>query len=291
MMVVVMVVVAFPVMMLIMIMIVVMVMLIMIVVMVMLIMIVVMLMLIVVMLFLLFVVNRLHHLYPSGRGSHLLEIEESRMDNLVEINIAEVAVDDFRMGLDLPDDGTDASPFFGCHLRCLVEQDDVAELHLLNDQVGEVFLSDLRFGEVIAARKLITQAEGIHHSDDGIERGHPFVNQVGIKAWIGTDGLGDGTRLTDAAGLDDDIVEEVLRHQSAELVYQIRLQGATDTSVLQRHEAVVLLVDHPTLFDERGIDVHFADIIDDDGKLDSLLVGENPVEKRCLSASEIPRQE
>ena len=103
----------------------------------------------------------------------------------------------------------------------------------------------------------------------------------------GADGLGDRGRLADAAGLDDDVVELPHRGDFGQLCHEVHLQGAADAPVLQGHEAVVRLADDAALLDEVRVDVHFADVIDDDGELDTFLVGKDPVQERGLAAPEI----
>ena len=180
-----------------------------------------------------------------------------------------------------------AGKLFGSDLRSLVEENLVAELHLLYDEAGEVFLTDVVLCEVVASGKLVLEAQCVNDGDDGVEFGNAFSGEVGIDARIGADGLCDWSRLADAACFDDNIVEALLRHDVAELLYEIHLQCAADASVLKSHEIVVLLSHNATLLDECGVDVHFADVIDDDGELDALLIGKYTVEECCLSASKI----
>ena len=61
-------------------------------------------------------------------------------------------------------------------------------------------------------------------------------------------------------------------------MHEVHLQGAADTAVLQGHQRVVLLVDDAALLDEVGVDVHLADIVDDDGETDAFFVLKDPVE-------------
>ena len=103
----------------------------------------------------------------------------------------------------------------------------------------------------------------------------------------GDQGLCDGLGLADAAGLDDDIVEALGVSDVAQLVDEVVLEGAADASVLESHEAVVGLVDDAALLDEGGVDVHLADVVDDDGEAYAAVVGEDAVEEGGFAATEV----
>ena len=76
-----------------------------------------------------------------------------------------------------------------------------------------------------------------------------------------------------------------------ELLDKVHLERAADTTVLKGDERIVLLGNHPALLNERGIDIHFTDIVDDDRKTNAFLVRQDAVEKCCLAASEITRKQ
>ena len=57
----------------------------------------------------------------------------------------------------------DALQFVGFHFGSLVEQNHVAELNLLDDEVDNVLFVDVFLHEVVAHGKLIFHAQGIHH--------------------------------------------------------------------------------------------------------------------------------
>ena len=58
-----------------------------------------------------------------------------------------------------------------------------------------------------------------------------------------------------------------------QLIDQIGLEGTADTAVLQRHEGIIFLRHYSALLDERSVDIHFADIINDNGKANTFVVG------------------
>ena len=70
-----------------------------------------------------------------------------------------------------------------------------------------------------------------------------------------------------------------------QLLDEVHLQRTADATVLQGHERVVLLAYDTTLLDEVGVDVHLADVVDDDGKLDALPVLQDTVQQGGLTAA------
>ena len=72
-----------------------------------------------------------------------------------------------------------------------------------------------------------------------------------------------------------------------QLIDEIGLKRAADTAVLQRHERIILLRHYSALLNERSINIHFADIIDDNGKANTFVVGKNTVQKCRFSRTEI----
>ena len=77
----------------------------------------------------------------------------------------------------------------------------------------------------------------------------------------------------------------------AQLLYKIHLQGAADAAVLQGYKAFFLLSYHTTFLNEVGIDVHFANIIHDDGELYTFSVIQYSIKECCLSAAQITREQ
>lgn len=87
--------------------------------------------------------------------------------------------------------------------------------------------------------------------------------------------------------LDEDVVELAGAHEARELFDEVLFERAAYAAVLEGDEVVVLSGDHAAFFDEVGVDVHFADVVDDDGHLVTARVLEQVVDERCLTASEI----
>ena len=225
--------------------------------------------------------------YPCCRGDNVFKVEHSGAYNLVEVDVGIVAVDDFGLGLQRVDDLSDASKLLLLHLRLLVKQDDVAEFDLLYDEVFDVFFVDVLTGEAFSAVKLALKAQCIGDVHHAVEAWYAVSDVFLAHAWHRTDGLCDGFGLAYSAGFDGDIVESVHLHDVGELCHEVHLQRAADAAILQCHEAVVALSHHASFLYERGIDIHFADVVYDDGKLNVPAVGENAVEQRGLAAAEI----
>ena len=177
--------------------------------------------------------------------------------------------------------------FLRFHLGRLVQQDDVAELDLLDDQILDVLFADVRLGQALAIAKLVLHAQGVHHGDDAVKPRQAIDPILRFHRRDGADGLGDGCRFTDARCLDDDVVKLLHLHQVGELLHQIHLQGAADAAVLQGHKRVVLLVHDAALLDKVGIDVHFSEVVHDDREAYALLILQNAVEQGRFSAAQI----
>ncbi len=143
------------------------------------------------------------------------------MDQSGKRNITIITGDDFCFRLNGMKDLPDASQVARTDLCSLVEQDEVTKLDLLDDQVFQVILSDIRTLQRLAIVKLLLKPEGIDDRHDAIERGPCFLDKSGYYIRDGTDGLGDRGRLTDAAGFDDNIIETAGIGDVAELLDEI----------------------------------------------------------------------
>ena len=147
--------------------------------------------------------------HPRRRSYYLLKVKGFGVEQQVEIHVAIVAGDNGGLRLDVAQDRLDAAQFLFGDLAGLVEQDRIAKFYLLDHEAFEVVLLDVLLLQVASPGKLVAQAERIHYRYHTIEFGHAFLRQVGVDLRVGADGLCDGSRLADAAGLDDDIVETV----------------------------------------------------------------------------------
>ena len=244
----------------------------------MLVLIVVVVIIVIVVFVMIFVAFCLNLLDPSCRCGHGFPVKLTCVDNLVEVYVTVVALEDFSLWLYGFDDVLQLVEVFGFHLSSLVEQDDVAELYLLDDERRQIFLVDVVLHQVVAACKLVFHSQSVHNGNDAVESQHSVLDVLRTESRNRADGLCDRRRLANAACLNDDVVELLHVDDFLELFHEVHLQRTADASVLQSHERVVFLSYHASLFYEGSIDVHLADIVDDDCKLDALLVSQNLVE-------------
>ncbi len=136
-------------------------------------MVVFMFMLMVFMLMVVILVDGLLELADPGSGcSSFLEVEGALPEEKLGVDIGIVALDDLGAGLDGADDAADMSELVGGDFRRLVEEDDVAELDLLDDEVFDILFADIA-AEGVAAAELAPEAEGV---DDGHDASIFFVN-------------------------------------------------------------------------------------------------------------------
>ena len=225
--------------------------------------------------------------YPGGRCGHGVKIEHPRVDELVQVHVSVVALQHLGAGIDAPDDALELAQLFGSHIGRLVQEHDVAELNLLYHQALQVVLADVLFLQGAAAFELVAHAEGVHHGGDAVHVRDAVFHGLGSQGRHGADGLGNGGGLADAAGFNHNIVELAGAHQIGQLGHQVHLEGAADAAVLEGHQAVVGASHDAAFFHQVGVYVHLADIVHDDGELDSLLVGEDAVEQCGFTASQI----
>ena len=75
-----------------------------------------------------------------------------------------------------------------------------------------------------------------------------------------------------------------------ELLHQIHLERTADTAVLQRHQTIIFCADYAAFLNQVGIDVHLAYVVHNHRKTNPFAIGKNTIEKRCLTATQIPRE-
>ena len=237
---------------------------------------------------------------PGCRFGRLLKVEGPRAENFVEGDVAEVALDDARLGLDGVHDVAQVACLVRLQQRYLVKQHYVAELNLVDDKGGEVALLLLLIGiadveQVLAVAKFLAEAQGVNHGDNRVKDGHTLGRVGGVHPRHHGDGLGNGRRVAYSAGLDDDVVELAGLRQVGQLLHQVGLERAADAAVRQGHQVVVVaavaLTYHAALLHQVGVNIHLAQVVDYHGKAIAFLVIEDAVQQRCLSAAEITRQQ
>ena len=113
---------------------------------------------------------------PCCRSSHTVEVEHACIQDLLERHIAIVCLNDLCLWLNGSYDLAYAAKLRGTHLCGFVQQDDVAELYLLNHQVLDVLLLDVVAHQQVTAAKLVLHAKGIDDSHDAIDDRHSVVD-------------------------------------------------------------------------------------------------------------------
>ena len=95
-------------------------------------------------------------LNPSRRSSGAVEVKEVGIEQFVEVHVAVVRLDDLRLRLDSPNDGLDMRQLVGCNLCGFVEQNEIAELDLLDNQRLQIFLFRHIMCQRVTAAKLVS---------------------------------------------------------------------------------------------------------------------------------------
>ena len=157
----------------------------------------------------------------------------------------------------------------------------------MDNQVFYVVFVQSGAHQAFATVELALHAQGVHNGCDAVYARDAVFCVLLLHAGDRADGLRDGSRLADAAGLNDDIVEALHGDDVVQLFHQVHLQRAADAAVLERNQTVVLLVHNPAFLNEACVNVHLADVVHDYGKADSVLVAQNAVQKGGLSAAQV----
>ena len=144
---------------------------------------------------------------PGCRCGDALEIKKTGVDDVVERHIGVVAFDDACLGLDGADYGTDTCGFICSDFGNFIEQNDVAELDLLDDEVLDVVFAEIGLRQVFAAAEFVTHAQSVDDGDDAVETGNAVSSVLLVHHAHRGYCLGDRRRFADAAGFDDYIVE------------------------------------------------------------------------------------
>src|SRR5712691_52045 len=147
----------------------------------------------------------------------------------------------------------------------LVDQDHVGERDLV-----------LRLRGILEA---VLEPPGVGHGDDRVELGlaaHRLVHE---------EGLGDRGRIGEPGGLHDDGVEPALApHQAVDDAHEVAAHGAADAAVVHL-EHFLVGADHQLV-----VDADLAELVDDDGELLPVRLGQDAVEQRGLAGAEIAGQ-
>ena len=227
----------------------------------------------------------LHGVDPGGRVVGAFEVEAAGVYDLAERHVRLRGLDDLCVLLQAAYDGLELGNLLGRHLVALVEHERGTKLNLLDEQAFDVVLVDVVGQQVTSSMELVVHARAVHYGDDVVQgqRGMPAVAALVAEV---RDGVGNRDRLADARRLDDDVVEVARVGNLAELAGEVVGERAAEAPVRHGDEVAVYLGE-PALLDERGVHVDLADVVDDDGGTDALLILKDVVEKRGLAGPEV----
>ena len=117
-------------------------------------------------------------LYPCGGGSDLVEVEIVGVQNLADCHLTMSSLNDLRLGLKRADDLSDIDQLFLGDEVDLVEDDGVAELDLLDQQVLDILVVDIVIQESAAAAEFTTQTSRVNDGHDVVQTAE--LGQSGI---------------------------------------------------------------------------------------------------------------
>ena len=144
---------------------------------------------------------------PSCRHCHFFKIKQMRVDYLIQIHFRIITFNDFSPRLQRPYYLLDAFQLFRLYFRSLVQQNDIAELDLLDNQIFNIFLINVFARQVIAAGKFALQTQRIDYGHDAIQTANTILDVCTSHRRDRANGLCYRFRFADAACLDYDIVE------------------------------------------------------------------------------------
>ena len=250
---------------------------------------VVMLMLVVVVVFVFG--RRFFHefLGPGGGVADLFEVELLGVQDILHFDLAVIRLDHLGVGLQGANHGLHMFKVSFRQTINLVHHNRVAEFNLLDEQVGDVFFFEILVEQFLSAGEFVSEASHVNNGHNVVQVAGEWAAVAALQLGTGhANGLCDRNRFANAAGFNQNVVELVHFQKFGNLFQKVGLQGAANAAVRQRHHlAGVFFSNVSALFDERLVDVHFTDVVHDDGDMVTLLVVENKIEKGGFSGSEV----
>jgi len=231
---------------------------------------------------------------PLGRRLRLGHVESLGVEDGVERHLAESAADDRRVGVQRADVPLHFAEVILADEIALVEDDDVGELDLIGEQVGDragvgLVVADAAVGQIVLGLEVLDEVERVNDRDHRVQ-----PRDLGERAALlilERKGLRDGQRLGDARALDEQVFELLLAGEARDLLQQVLAQRAADAAVGHFDHLLVHAVEHglanlAARLDELGVDVDLAHVIDDHRDPLALAVGKDVVEQRRLARAE-----
>ena len=160
---------------------------------------------------------------PRSRRGYGIKVKTVGVHQFIQIHVTIVACDNLCLGLQCMDDLLDLLQLLCRHLRSLVEQDGVAEFYLLDNQVFNVFLTNILAGQRLTAAKLIAHTQCIDHGNNAVKAQYRVFRIFRTQGGDGADGLCDRCRLANTTRLYHDIVEALHGSNVFQLFHEIHL--------------------------------------------------------------------
>ena len=228
-------------------------------------------------------------LEPTRRLRGAVEVEAAGVEDLVQGDLAHAHGLDVGVGVEAAQDGHQLLALGLADQVDLADQDDVSELHLLDQQVGDralVFFAQgfATAGQAIGLMEVAQEVHPVDHRDHGVQ-----PRQVGQAAPLliaEGEGLGHRQRLADAGGLDQQVVEAAVAGQPRHFLQQVFAQGAADAAVAHLHQLLVGTVEADVALHFAAVDVDFTHVVDDQRHAQAVAVLQHMVEQGALAGAE-----
>ena len=107
--------------------------------------------------------------YPACSGFSLPEVKHVSAKEFLDIYFGVVALYDLGFGLNLTYNLLDFFEGFRLDLGYLVQEDDVAELNLLDDKVFNILFPEILALQALTAAELVSQSQCIDNCDQAVK--------------------------------------------------------------------------------------------------------------------------
>ena len=228
------------------------------------------------------------------RRFDLAVVEGLGRHDFVDIDVAVYRMDNRCPGLEIPHDGFDFFELVFAEQVALVQDDEIAEFNLVYNQGGNFFLRKIvLIGEDVPLFFFVLQvAEEFAVDAVGIDDGHDGCQvdvRFGVVFFVGQEACADGAGVTDAGGFDEYDFDGIQFRNLFDLFNKFVAEGAANAAVLQFEHRTFGHV-RAVLFQNFGIDVDAAHVVDDKGDFSFLLL-ENIVQEGCFAGAQISGNE
>ncbi len=228
-------------------------------------------------------------LQPTRRFGSPLEIEQAGIEYLAQRDVTHHHWQDVRVSVEVTQDRRQLRERVSADQITLADQDDISELDLLDQQVGNRTLVVLTQGFAAAGETgglfiVVQEVDPIDDRNHRIESGH--ISQSGALPIPEGKGLCDRQRLGYAGGLDQQVVISPLFRQPADFLQQVLTQGAADAAVAHLNQPFLRPIQGDIPLDLVGVDIDFTHVVDDNGNAQSVTVFKNGVKQRTFSSAQ-----